>query len=349
MVFRTILVATDGSATAQVAEALSRRLARASGASLLLVTAHVEGDEGAAREIVEEARLRAEAEQVPALAEIGAGDPAAVIAEQADRADSDLIVVGDIGMGQARRLRLGGVPDRISHTAPCSVLIVRTGRRPDREPDVGAYRSVLVATDGSPTAAHAARVGAALAETLGAQVSLVHVGDELLGKVVLRDTAERLGDEAVPQLLESGDPARTIVAVAERRGYDLVVVGNKGMTGAARALGSVPNAVSHGAPCDVLIVQTVGRALSDLAPGEGAIVELDGRKVAGYRDESGELIALSPKCKHLGCGVGWNESLSTWDCPCHGSRYDARGTVVRGPAKQDLDRIDVAGSDAGQP
>ena len=98
-----------------------------------------------------------------------------------------------------------------------------------------------------------------MAETLGAQVSLVHVGDELLGKVVLRDTAERLGDEAVPQLLESGDPARTIVAVAERRGYDLVVVGNKGMTGAARALGSVPNAVSHAAPCDVLIVQTVGR------------------------------------------------------------------------------------------
>jgi Rieske Fe-S protein len=61
----------------------------------------------------------------------------------------------------------------------------------------------------------------------------------------------------------------------------------------------------------------------------------------GTRAPSGELVALSRKCKHLGCGVGWNASLSTWDCPCHGSRYDAHGTVIRGPAKQNLDRIEI--------
>jgi nucleotide-binding universal stress UspA family protein len=282
MPIRGILVATDGSPTAQVAEAAARRIARAAGASLLFVSAYGEGGEERAREAVESARKRAEDAGVEAAVEVAEGEPAPVITEQADRADSDLIVVGDIGMGQARRLRLGGVPDRVSHTAPCSLLIVRTagsGSGADQPP--GAYRDVLVATDGSPTADHAARVGAELAMALEAQLSLVHVGDELLGKVVLRDTAERLGDEAAPQLLESGDPARAIVGIAKGRGFGLVVVGNKGMAGAARALGSVPNAVSHDAPCDVLIVQTVGRSLADLEPGEGAVVDLGGDKVAG--------------------------------------------------------------------
>ena len=59
-------------------------------------------------------------------------------------------------------------------------------------------------------------------------------------------------------------------------------------------------------------------------------------EIAAYRDESGELVALSRKCKHLGCGVGWNASLSTWDCPCHGSRFAVDGSLVQGPATADL-------------
>lgn len=342
MALRRILVATDGSSTAQVAETVAAGLARSVGGSLIVLSAYEAGDDAAAREATEAAKARAEEGGLSAEAVVAAGEPAPVIAEQADRLDADLIVVGDVGMGQARRLRLGGVPDRISHGAPCSILIVRTsGGEAAGRP---GYRSVLVATDGSPTADRAARVGAELASSVGAQVTLVHVGDELLGKVVLRDTAERLGDASLPQRVESGDPAAAIVALAEREGHDLLVVGNRGMSGAGRALGSVPNAVSHAAPCDILVVQTVGRTIDDLDPGEGAVVELDGRKIAAYRDESGELVALSRKCKHLGCGVGWNASLSTWDCPCHGSRYDARGTVIRGPAKADLDRIDLPGS-----
>ena len=345
MALRRILVATDGSSTAQVAETVAAGLARSVGGSLIVLSAYEAGDDAAAREATEAAKARAEEGGLSAEAVVAAGEPAPVVAEQADRLDADLIVVGDVGMGQARRLRLGGVPDRISHGAPCSVLIVRTaGRGSEAERAAGVYERILVATDGSPTAEHAARIGAELALAVEGQLSLVHVGDELLGKVVLRDTAKRLGDEPAPQHLESGDPARAIVAVAERGRYDLVVVGNKGMSGAARALGSVPNAVSHAAPCDILVVQTVGRTIDDLDPGEGAVVELDGRKIAAYRDESGEVVALSRKCKHLGCGVGWNASLSTWDCPCHGSRYDARGAVIRGPAKADLDRIDLPGS-----
>jgi Rieske Fe-S protein len=106
-------------------------------------------------------------------------------------------------------------------------------------------------------------------------------------------------------------------------------------------MGTVPNKVSHNAPCDVLIVNTVGRSLADVEPGHGALVLEGSRKIAAYRDPSGELVTLSPKCKHLGCTVGWNDSAKTWDCPCHGSRYDARGKVIQGPAQRDLDPIEL--------
>jgi Rieske Fe-S protein len=66
---------------------------------------------------------------------------------------------------------------------------------------------------------------------------------------------------------------------------------------------------------------------------------MNGRKVAAFKTESGELLTLSPKCTHLGCTVGWNSGEKTWDCPCHGSRYASDGKVIRGPAQRDLDRV----------
>jgi nucleotide-binding universal stress UspA family protein/nitrite reductase/ring-hydroxylating ferredoxin subunit len=300
-----------------------------------------------AEQAVEDARRRAVESGVDARGQVTEGEPAAVVVDAADHADADLIVVGDIGMGQERRLRLGGVPDRISHAAPCSVLIVRTSKLagtpglPSRD-SAALYRAVLIATDGSPTAAHAATLGAEVARALGARITLVNVGDELMGGILLRDAAERLGDPELPQrVAEGGDPGRTIADLARAGEHDLVVVGNKGMAGAGRVLGSMPNTVSHAADCDVLIVHTVGRSLSDLKPGEGAIVEESGRKIAGYRDESGHVVALSRKCTHLGCSVQWNPSLQTWDCPCHGSRYDAHGKVIHGPAQQNLQRVNA--------
>ena len=162
-----------------------------------------------------------------------------------------------------------------------------------------------------------------------------------MGRIVLKDTAERLGEPGLPQRVATGEPGRTIAEVAEAEGSDLVVVGNKGLSGVRRVLGSVPNTVSHAAGCDVLIVNTVGRSLADLKPGEGAIVEDRGRRLAGYRDIAGQVIALSRKCTHLGCSVQWNPSLKTWDCPCHGSRYEAGGKLLQGPAQRDLDTFQV--------
>src|SRR5206468_2655555 len=74
-----------------------------------------------------------------------------------------------------------------------------------------------------------------------------------------------------------------------------------------------------------------------IAPGTGAVLRtgLLG-KAAVYRDGQGALHACSAVCRHLGCIVRWNDSEKTWDCPCHGSRFDPYGRVVNGPANSDL-------------
>jgi nucleotide-binding universal stress UspA family protein len=146
------------------------------------------------------------------------------------------------------------------------------------------YRNVVVGTDGSETAAAAVRHAAELAKAFGARLTVVTaysqtagsggaddpaLPDELrwmitdvagaeeragAGKAVaaevgLRDVRTRVG---------KGDPAEMLIEAAEDTGGDLIVVGSKGMASAARfVLGSVPNKVSHHAPCDVIIVHTV--------------------------------------------------------------------------------------------
>jgi glycine/D-amino acid oxidase-like deaminating enzyme/nitrite reductase/ring-hydroxylating ferredoxin subunit len=79
-----------------------------------------------------------------------------------------------------------------------------------------------------------------------------------------------------------------------------------------------------------------GRDIADLAPGEGGIVSSRGEKVAGYRDEAGALHAVSARCTHLGCQVAWNAAESSWDCPCHGSRFRPDGEILNGPATKPL-------------
>jgi nucleotide-binding universal stress UspA family protein len=119
------------------------------------------------------------------------------------------------------------------------------------------YRKILIATDGSPTAAKAARIGAGIAKASGAQTVLVTVTDDAAaGDAVLQKAREDLGLEA-DVVRAPGDPAEAILSTADSVGADLIVVGNKGMTGAKRfLLGSVPNKISHHSNCNVLIVKT---------------------------------------------------------------------------------------------
>lgn len=71
----------------------------------------------------------------------------------------------------------------------------------------------------------------------------------------------------------------------------------------------------------------------------GQIIDRDGKKVALYRDNQGHKFMLSASCTHKGCIVNWNEAEKTWDCPCHGSRFNAQGGVIQGPATDDLASI----------
>ncbi|WP_342643580.1 FAD-dependent oxidoreductase [Rhodoligotrophos ferricapiens] len=78
------------------------------------------------------------------------------------------------------------------------------------------------------------------------------------------------------------------------------------------------------------------KSFDELAPGEAAIMKIDGETVAAFRDEQGQVHAVSAVCSHMGCIVGWNETDRTWDCPCHGSRFELSGEVIHGPATKPL-------------
>jgi Rieske Fe-S protein len=78
--------------------------------------------------------------------------------------------------------------------------------------------------------------------------------------------------------------------------------------------------------------------VADVAPGEGRIVGRPGDQTAVYRDPQGEVHAISARCTHLGCIVSWNPAETSWDCPCHGSRFSVDGEVIQGPAVRNLEK-----------
>jgi nucleotide-binding universal stress UspA family protein len=168
---------------------------------------------------------------------------------------------------------------------PGSDRVLRGRRDGDRNHEaVVVVESVVVGTDGSETAAAAVRRAVALAQAFGARLSIVSAyepvsGAELRSRVTpvatdvqwtvqpredvlsLLEAAaadtRAAGVEHVETFARVGDAADAILDVAEEQRSDLIVVGNKGMTGATRfLLGSVPNKISHHAPCSVLIVRT---------------------------------------------------------------------------------------------
>lgn len=78
-------------------------------------------------------------------------------------------------------------------------------------------------------------------------------------------------------------------------------------------------------------------SIDQIAPGQGATLQMGWAKLAVFRDEQGRYYQRSAVCPHLGCIVSWNSKEKSWDCPCHGSRFDAYGKVINGPASRNLD------------
>lgn len=80
--------------------------------------------------------------------------------------------------------------------------------------------------------------------------------------------------------------------------------------------------------------------LSNLANGEGKIIEFEGNKIGVYKDFGGKIYKIKPICTHLNCELSWNPYDKTWDCPCHGSRFNYDGKQLYGPALEDLEIIE---------
>jgi nucleotide-binding universal stress UspA family protein len=139
------------------------------------------------------------------------------------------------------------------------------------------YKTLVVGIDGSPTAERAMARAIELTRMSGGRLHVITASGrgparvapgtgsaapstrpDFQADVALDAALARLGggDIEVEQHVTTGDPAAEIIALAERTGADVIVLGSKGMRGAGRVLGSVPNTVSHRAPCDVLIVRT---------------------------------------------------------------------------------------------
>jgi Rieske Fe-S protein len=80
---------------------------------------------------------------------------------------------------------------------------------------------------------------------------------------------------------------------------------------------------------------------SDIPRGEGRLIRRGLQKIAAYCDDRGTLHTRSAACTHLKCIVQWNSAEKTWDCPCHGSRFDPYGKVLNGPAVSDLEKLET--------
>ena len=91
------------------------------------------------------------------------------------------------------------------------------------------------------------------------------------------------------------------------------------------------------------VTRSEGKSVRSLKRGEGKILTLNGQRVAASRDHRGKTRTVSSVCTHLGCVVQWNQAESTWDCPCHGSRFQSDGKVIAGPAESPLEQVAPGG------
>lgn len=275
-VYSCVVVGTDGSVTAGRAVRRAATIANGLGIPLLVTTAYM-------RVQAEDMGPRSVQSQLPddfnSFGYIGAqetaqdaaviaskafpdldvdvatpqGDPADALLEFTEDRGDALLIIGGQGLDATGIFALGNVPNKVIHHAVGDTMVVRTGHdRGDDQP-----HRMLMGTDGSRTATRALRRAIEVARGLSAAMTVITVGRESWATDVLaeaRATVEAAG-VAVETEQHDGNPAAVLVERAVD--FDLLVLGNRGMTGARRfLLGGVPNKVSHHVNTDLLIVKT---------------------------------------------------------------------------------------------
>lgn len=271
--YRQVIVGTDGSPTADRAVRAAAQLAHACGSTMVIATAWYrdphetpsraeQATYGGATPASHEASWANEtvADAAAIARELGVedvrvltptGGPADALVKLGDQYPDSLVVVGTVGLPKASERLLGNVPHQLTHHSARDVFLVSHA-----DPDL-TWKRVALATDGSRTAAVAVQRGADLATAIGADITLLTVArNEAHGKQCLDEAAEALGR---PDAGRAIMPARHDVATDltdAARDFDLLVIGNKGMSGPSRLLGSVSNKVTHAVPTDILLVNT---------------------------------------------------------------------------------------------
>ena len=87
-----------------------------------------------------------------------------------------------------------------------------------------------------------------------------------------------------------------------------------------------------------------GEISADLQPGEGRLISVEGKRVGIYKDHNQVVHTVNPICPHMGCVLSWNRDEKSWDCPCHGSRFDYTGRLLNDPAQKELDAPEEKGA-----
>lgn len=271
MTYTHVLTGTDGSPTAARAVAAASRAAAGLGVPVVIVTAwqreradapplseeaSYPGGSAAAMdaqwaiEVTSDAAGVARSEGVSDVRQVQAvGAPVEALLETAGTYPDALLAVGTAGLSNRAERLVGNVPHQLTHHSPVDLLLCTAGSR--------GWSRVALATDGSRTAARAVLRGAALARAVGAEATLI---------TVARDDAagQRTLDKAVDRDPELAELPRAVVADSDavaglRRtaaDHDLLVIGNKGMSGPSRLLGSVSNRLTHDVGTDLLLVNT---------------------------------------------------------------------------------------------
>jgi nucleotide-binding universal stress UspA family protein len=266
-----VLVGTDGSRTAGRAVEAAARVAAALGAPLVVITAWQRHqadppalseearfpggsaaamDAGWARETTSDAAATARKLGVDDVRQLQTvGSPVEALLESAGTYPGALLVVGTAGLTDRSERLLGNVPHQLTHHSPVDLLLCTA--------DHDGWKRAALATDGSRTAARAVERGLALANGVGADVTLVTVArSQERGDQILADVADRDDDLAAcdRQVVVDGDAVHGLVEAGKQ--HDLLVIGNKGMSGPSRLLGSVSNRITHEVPTDLLLVNT---------------------------------------------------------------------------------------------
>ncbi|MGH2698558.1 MAG: universal stress protein [Actinomycetota bacterium] len=284
--YERIVAGTDLSETARIATERAAILAKDLAAELVLV--HAGSDPGKPLEEL--------AESLGAEVISSKGNPVDVLLEAAESESATLLIVGSVGMSGARRFRLGNVPNKVSHSARTDLLIVKTDPPPkqlgrysrilvgtdgsstamsavDRAADLASALDaelLIVCAFDPPSEAELQRLAAgagSISAQWDADRSLRDVPDEfrwrIAGAAQAQDVLERSEEHAAKHGVDAeartvkGSAPEVLTSIAQEEGFELIVVGSVGMTGAQRfKLGNVPHRISHHTPTDLLILRT---------------------------------------------------------------------------------------------